>query len=571
MESQPTLFGSLPAIAGELFCESDRYRLFAQKVWPVLAGTRTALEKCYCADNGRPGIEPVLLMGVLVMQFLERLPDRQAVEMVKYHLGWKLALNVELEQKGFHPTALVYFRQRLVKHDQAGMAFGAVLEALQEEGLLPKKTRQRLDSTHVVGLVAHLSTLDCIRETLRLALEELAGALGEMERPDFWGLLWERYVENKLDYKSAEAVLRSKQKQAGEDIVLLLRWLEPLGVEVREGRQVKLLRRVFEENYILEKSGEYEPVKARRAGAVQNPHEPEAQYCVKGQDKMRASWVGYKVQVAESMGEKGNFITSIVTQEATGSDDAGLPATLEKQKQLGLQAPSELYVDRAYVTAEALSQAEKENCELLGLAPRSPHKVDVFETEKFDVRIEERRAFCPAGKESTQCSRLEEKQRGKVNYRFEWSWHCHGCELREKCVGVNQKHRTLVVGQNHTVLQKRRREQKTSAFVERMKKRNGIEGTQSELVRAHGLRRARYRGKAKVDLQNQIIGAACNIKRWLRLLIDQLKEKDPRNLPPTGRGATKLAWMRTAKNTLRLSFCSFARYPPYETTMIVSF
>ena len=150
MDSQPTLFGSMPAIAGELFAENDRYRLFAQKVWPVLAKTRVALEKCYCEDNGRPGIEPVLLMGVLVLQFLERLPDRQAVEMVKYHLGWKLALNVELEQKGFHPTALVYFRQRLIKHNQAGAAFGAVLEALQEEGLLPKKTKQRLDSTHVI-------------------------------------------------------------------------------------------------------------------------------------------------------------------------------------------------------------------------------------------------------------------------------------------------------------------------------------------------------------------------------------------------------------------------------------
>lgn len=545
MDAQPTLFGSLPAIAGELFAENDRYRLFAQKVWPVLAKTRAALEKCYCADNGRPGIEPVLLMGVLVLQFLERLPDRQAVEMVKYHLGWKLALNVELEQKGFHPTVLVYFRQRLVEHDQAGTAFRAVLEALQEEGLLPKKTKQRLDSTHVIGLVAHLSVLDCVRETLRLALEELAEGLVETERPDFWPLLWERYVENKLDYKSPETVLRSKQKQAGGDIALLLRWLDPLSVEVREGRQVKLLRRVFEENYILEQSGECEAIKIREAGAVQNPHEPEAQYCVKGQDKMRASWVGYRVQVAESMGEEGsgNFLTSIVTQEATGSDEAGLTATIKKQKELGLEAPpSELYVDGAYISAEALMQAEKENRELLGLAPRSPHKPNMFESEKFDVRIEERRAFCPAGKESTQCSRLEEKQSGKVNYRFEWSWHCHECELREKCVGANQKHRTLVVGQNHTILQKRRREQKTPVFLERVKKRNGIEGTHSELVRAHGLRRARYRGKARVDLQNQFIGAACNIKRWLRLLIDQLKEKDPRNLPPTEYGAAKLAW-----------------------------
>ena len=40
-----------------------------------------------------------------------------------------------------------------------------------------------------------------------------------------------------------------------------------------------------------------------------------------------------------------------------------------------------------------------------------------------------------------------------------------------------------------------------------MKHRNAIEGTQSELVRAHGLRHARYRGLAKVCLQDYFIGA----------------------------------------------------------------
>jgi len=59
-------------------------------------------------------------------------------------------------------------------------------------------------------------------------------------------------------------------------------------------------------------------------------------------------------------------------------------------------------------------------------------------------------------------------------------------------------------------------QQKTPEFKERMKHRNGIEGTQSELVRGHGMRRARYRGLVKVRLQNYFIAAACNVKRWIR-------------------------------------------------------
>src|SRR6266566_4621994 len=67
MDSQPTLFGSVPSVAGALFSEDDRYRLFARKVWPVLAGTRAAVEMCYCPDNGQPGVGTVLLLGVLVL------------------------------------------------------------------------------------------------------------------------------------------------------------------------------------------------------------------------------------------------------------------------------------------------------------------------------------------------------------------------------------------------------------------------------------------------------------------------------------------------------------------------
>ena len=59
-----------------------------------------------------------------------------------------------------------------------------------------------------------------------------------------------------------------------------------------------------------------------------------------------------------------------------------------------------------------------------------------------------------------------------------------------------------------------------------MRHRNGIEGTQSELVRGHGLRWARYRGLAKAKLQNYFIGAACNIKRWLRRVAWELEQKE---------------------------------------------
>ena len=69
---QGSLFESLGSIATDLFDDKDKYKLFARKVWPLLAAKREELAQCYEPENGRPGIEPVVLLGVLVFQFLER-------------------------------------------------------------------------------------------------------------------------------------------------------------------------------------------------------------------------------------------------------------------------------------------------------------------------------------------------------------------------------------------------------------------------------------------------------------------------------------------------------------------
>lgn len=89
--TQSELF-STASLSARLFAEGDRYRLFARLVYPKLAGARPALEKCYCADNGRTAIEPVLMLGVSLLQELDGVPDRQAVEMLRYHAGWNFAL-----------------------------------------------------------------------------------------------------------------------------------------------------------------------------------------------------------------------------------------------------------------------------------------------------------------------------------------------------------------------------------------------------------------------------------------------------------------------------------------------
>ena len=588
--TQSELF-SIAGLSTHLFAETDRYRLFAKLVYPPLARARTELEKLYCPENGRTALEPVLMLGVSILQDLDGVPDRQAVEMLRYHAGWNFALNRQLGDGVFHPTSLVNFRHRLEEHQQSALGFKTILDALVEAGLVSRQSRQRLDSTQMFGRVARMSRLDCVRESVRLALQELEGVVAAEARPVVWIGLWERYVESQVDYRAGAETLSRKLVEAGTDAWQLLEWLrkaEP--AEWAQGEKVQLLRRVFGEQFEVEAgqaapldkekttvlAGEAPMTPPEQAGAVetptpcadthaqtpaegaasaeaansgelelaapvspqiqpkgkgqlssdrvQNPHDADATYGVKGEGEKKKEHVGYKVQVAETVSEAvlaageptRNFIVGIVTHAAYQSDEAGSKLMDQEQAQMGLEKPPVQYVDGAYVSAEELVKAQAEGREIIGPAQPAPRKSGRFSAEDFRGNVEERRAVCPAGKESTQCSRLEEESTGKVNFRFEWSTHCHECPLRSQCLGEGQRHRTLVVGEHHTALPARRQEQKTELFQERMKHRNAIEGTQSELVRGHGLRRARYRGLGKVKLQNYFIAAACNVKRWIR-------------------------------------------------------
>lgn len=537
--TQAELF-STAALTGQLFAPTDRYRLFARKIYPVLARTRPQLEGCYCPDNGREATEPVLLLGVSLLQYLEGMPDRQAVELLRYHAGWNFALNRQVGDEVFHPTTLVNFRQRLVEHDLSALGFAAILEALIEAGLVARQSRQRLDSTQMFGRVSRMSRLDCVRESLRLALAELAGQGSAAARPAWWPRLWERYVESQADYRASVETLTRKLAEAGADALQLLEWLksaEPRALA--QGPQAQLLARVFGEQFEVSPGAGAVAPKAKEAldsGRVQNPHDPEATYASKGAGERRKEHVGYKVQVAETVTEQvlapgeptANFIVGVVTHAARESDEAGAQKMEAEQAALGLGKPPVQYVDAAYISTEELCRAAAEGRELIGPAPvgGGPNK-GCFGSERFDVQVEERRAVCPAGQVNTQCSRLVEKATGKVTFRFEWNdGLCSACAMRSQCIKPEQSHRTLAVSEHHTILQTRRREQQTAPFQQRMKHRNGIEGTQSELVRAHDLRRARYRGLPKVRLQNYLAGAACNIKRWLRRVAWKMRGED---------------------------------------------
>jgi hypothetical protein len=264
------------------------------------------------------------------------------------------------------------------------------------------------------GRVAKMSRLDCVRETLRLALQELEGVTPPEQRPIFWVGFWERYVESQVDYRASAETLGRKLGEAGADAWQVLEWLgQPAQAERAAGTQAQLLRRVFGEQFEVRPgqsaplAKEKEPVVAQsptegspgqgpvavdtvvepaavepnavpsaasepsgqsefaaegmgRAAQiepkgkgqlsserVQNPHDADATYGVKGQGQQKKEHVGYKVQVAESVSEAvlaageptRNFIVGIVTHPAHESDELGAEKMEQAQAQMGLEKP----------------------------------------------------------------------------------------------------------------------------------------------------------------------------------------------------------------------------------------
>lgn len=516
----------------ELFKASDRYEIFRQKVLPALQASRGALCQLYCTDNGRAAIEPVTMVGVTLLQFMEKAPDRTAMEHVRLHLGWKHALNLKINDKGFHPTSLVKFRDRLVEHESGRLIFDAILQALHGAGLVKRRGKQRLDSTHVLGAVARMGRLEVVRETIRLFLEMVLKMDLQASLTD-WPTFYDRYIDSDIAWhKIKQEALNSKFQQAGDDMIALLEWAQKHPVALEES-QSQLLWRVFNEQYELTEQGPHRR-KHEDSGTVKNPHDPDVQWANKSRDKTKG-WEGYKVQISEivppgdaSQRAKGQpttgFVTEVTTTEAITSDFAGREAVEQNQESHGLGSADEQYVDAGYISDDTLGQAAKEGRQLVGPArPAANPSGDLYTAEDFDVSVAKQQATCPAGHTSTQCSRLENGRTGQVDYRFEWSYHCDDCPLKVACTKARSGRRMLVVGKYHDHLQQRRREMETESFQKAMHQRNGIEGTISEFAR-NGGRRTRYRGLTKTILCNYLHGAAINAKRWIRLMQYQMSE-----------------------------------------------
>src|SRR6201994_5016361 len=147
----------------------------------------------------QPADAPWRLALVTLMQFREGLSDRQAAEAVRGRIDWKYLLALDLGDAGFDHTVLCESRARLLQHQATERLLERVLDAAREGGLLKARGRQRTDSTHVLAAIRTLNRLELVAETLRAALNALAGGVPDWLRgiaPPDWYERYDRRIED---------------------------------------------------------------------------------------------------------------------------------------------------------------------------------------------------------------------------------------------------------------------------------------------------------------------------------------------------------------------------------------
>jgi transposase len=469
-------------------------------------------------QEGRGGINPVILSFVLILQFLENIPDRQAGLMVVMRMDWKYALRQELTWEGFDFTNLCNFRKRLYAHGQEYVIFNQLIAYLKQAGYIKSK-RQRTDATHVLGAIERMSRLELVWETLRLVLVALINADAKWVIDKLPAGFVTEHSEKRGDYRLSKAKIEKAMLDAGRDGKWLLSQIETLGhPDWKKLPEMHMLERVLAEQFELsEKADGGLKAKSNQTACgdvIASPHDAAVRYSEKGRG---TKWQGYKVQVTETIDHELALITDIGIHAAIEPDSPALDTIQQRLAQRDL-LPDQQYVDSAYCNSKTLHHSQQRGIDLRGVLGSYSHKPIGFRLQDFQINVETRTAICPQGNLATV---FNPASQADVAFHVHFGKQCQTCPVNALCT-TEKRGRSLELSPHHDLMTKRRQEQTTEAFIKEMYARSRIESTICELARKHGLRQSRYRGHHKVDLQAAFTAVAVNLKRLANHLAKQM-------------------------------------------------
>jgi transposase-like protein DUF772/DDE family transposase len=125
---------------------------------------------------GRPSVPATQMAAVMTLQALHDYSDREAAEAVRFDVRWKVAIGAPLDDPGFDPSTLVYWRKRIAKSARPHRVNDAVRKVIEETGVLRGRRRRAVDSTILADAVATQDTITQLISAIRRVAREVPGA-----------------------------------------------------------------------------------------------------------------------------------------------------------------------------------------------------------------------------------------------------------------------------------------------------------------------------------------------------------------------------------------------------------
>ena len=499
----------------------------------------------YCDDNGRPNKAVSIVFGVLLLKEMFNLTDEETLEQLEFNLLWHHALRLTPEEAHLCQKTLHNFRVRLMEQDIGRLAFQETTDKIIQ-ALGVKTSRQRLDSTHIVSNFAILTRLGLFCETIRVFLKALKEAHPRLyaQVPEGLRLRYLNEEDGATGYGDARSdCARRRLSVCARDLYRLVNRFRGTGAAALEayGLLERLLEEQCEEVTKVERPREDDddsgeggvPVKVKeskevKSDSLQTPHDPDVTYSGhKGK--------GYEVQVAETCHEENEvqIITHVEVTDSCYSDACATIPILEELKARGIQ-PEELVADTTYGSGDNAVQAACLGTELVSPVGGSVSEEEASEEEGFltaaDFSIDpayHRPTVCPGGQESIKEAEARTPDQVEVVFSKEA---CEACPLYARCPAKFSSQENGYVVRVNLVkvnIEQRRRAEGKGTFQIRYAIRAGIEGTNSEVKRKHGMGRLRVRKRPRVVLSVYLKTLACNFKRMVRFLAAEEAELAP--------------------------------------------
>jgi hypothetical protein len=505
------------ALVGHLVPEGSMFWFLAAHRGEVFPDEQFA--DLFPSGRGRPSLPAPVAASILALQTLHDLSDAETAEAARCDLRWKVATGMALDDKGFHPSTLTYWRLRLARSQRPHRINEAVKRVVEETGILAGRRRRAVDSTILADAVATQDTITQLVSAIRRVGREVPGAAAQIaavcsghyySQPGKPQIDWEdpaakdALVSALVNDANAliEAVTDAATDEQAQAAVALLALVAGQDVEPAEGSdgtdgRWRIALKVAEDRVI-------------------STVDPDARHTRKSPENRRD---GYRAHVAAE--PQTGIITDEELTQAAGTENSD-PAIAARflaaeipQDSPGSQhatfddaSTREWYGDSAYGTGD-LRDAIADAGHVAVIKPKPLHAAVAggFTVDDFTVDPKAGTVTCPNGHARPISAT------GVATFGAR----CRACPLRQRCTTCKTG-RKLVLHEHDALLRQARRDwAQDPRLRERYRRhRPNVERVISQLASRGGRRlKLRYRGTASNNAWLKRRTAALNLRNLI--------------------------------------------------------